>query len=56
MKALACILIIIGTAGLLVFEFIEVSRNFTLIAAGLNVLGLILLICSSFCSCGKPQV
>ncbi len=51
MKTLSFVLLIIGTIGLLVFEFIEVSRSFTLVAAGFNVLGLILLICPSSCSC-----
>jgi len=54
MKAFAFILLIIGTIGLLVFEFIEVARYLTLIAAGLNALGLIILACS--CSCKNPKV
>jgi len=51
MKALAFILLLVGTVGLLVFEFVEAARYLTLIAAGLNVLGLILLACSG-CKCG----
>ena len=43
MKALPFVLITIGTLGLLIIEFIEVSRYITLTFAGLNVLGLIML-------------
>jgi len=43
MKTIPFILLIIGTLGLLIIEFIEGSRSLTLIFAGLNVLGLIVL-------------
>ena len=44
MKTIPFILIFIGTLGLLVIEFTEGSRSLTLTFAGLNALGLIMLV------------
>ena len=51
MKILPFVLLVIGTFGLLIVEFTEGARYLTLTFAGLNVLGLIVLVLKC---CKKP--